>query len=213
VKQAASVKEQASKSANGSVPARYRKAQSHIVDNALSAEFQTELADWLFHKRGSFERVGPTYEADRMAFELRRPDALSAEAIAPIRKKVVETFPQALEACAVDDFDLAHVEFRTSLFHHGSVFGWHYEEFDDIEATDTVRQLAFAYYLHSTPCMFTGGEMEFLDGSNIEPKTNRLVFYNPTQPISIREVECYSAHPLHGRWSISGWLHSGPSTE
>ena len=170
----------------------------------------------LFHQRLDFsfesDELGSAYRVFRLSSLELEAESLTGE----FRKKLCETLPASLPACGVPDFMPQSVTVSANLHHHHGFMGWTQEAFDDAGALVENRVLAYQYILHTNPRMFTGGEIELSDGTSIEPINNRLVLYHPAQIAKIRLVECYSAHPLHGRWSLSGhaygridgWLES-----
>jgi len=192
------------------LPGRFRKAMVHTVDDLMPGAWMQSLGAWLAVHRERFERGGDANGARRFNWELLRFDEHAADLAAQLRARLVEAYPAALAACCVPEFDLQSVEQTATLYHHGSHFDWH----DDGPGYDgtfaPTRRMAFAYYLHTPAKMFTGGELEFMDGTAVEPRCNRVAFFHPLQQHRVRLVECWSADPLHGRWAVMGWLHGDP---
>lgn len=177
-------------------PARYQAARYHVAPGAVAGEFAAEMGRWLYAHRRLMLRGGDG--VGRFNYELLDVDK-ACEHLAPLRSAILTANEE------FDPFDVDLVEMHATLYHHGSVFHWHTDD-DDV----STRRVAFAYYLHTTPRMFTGGELEFLDGTFIEPEDGTLVLFSPKQRHRVRQVECWSAHVLHGRWALSGWLHESP---
>lgn len=198
----------------GPLPDRYQPARHHVVDGLMPDEFVSSMGSWLHHNRGSLECISEYDGEERYSYELPELES-HCELTAPFRARLFDEVEAALQACEVARFEVGRVEMQASLYHHGSHFNWHTDLPGDQHDPDFVayarsRRLSFCYYLHSTPKMFTGGDLEFLDGTSIEPKTNRLVFFDPAQVHRVTRVESWSAgHALHGRWALSGWLHGG----
>jgi len=192
------------------VPGRFMTPLVHVVDDAMPAEWVSELGKWFFAHRAQFYRGGDEEGLQRFCWELPELDKLAPDLVAPFRKRLVDAIEPALEPCRVPAFDLRFVEVTATLYHHGSHFTWH----DDVPGYDgevvPSRRLTFCYYLHTEPKMFKGGELEFLDGTTVEPKNNRLVLFHPVQQHQVRRVECWSSHVLHGRWALMGWIHGDP---
>lgn len=192
------------------VPNRFREPLFAVEDNAMPPEFAGALSRWLFENRRRFLRGGDDAGLQRFNFELADIDQHCPDLLAPFKRKLIAAHVGALERLAVPAFDLRFIETHATLHHHGGHFTWH----DDAPGYDgefvPSRRVTFAYYMHTDPKMFAGGELEFLDGTAVEPKHNRLCFFHPVQQHRVRPVECWSAHMLHGRWALIGWLHGDP---
>ncbi len=191
------------------VPGRYRQALMHVVDDAVSHEFSGKMGAWFHENRRHFIRGGDEQGLARYNYELTDVEKVCPH-LDEFHAMMVERFPEALDACKVPDFDLRYIEVHATLYHHGSFFTWH----DDAPGHDgelvATRRMTFCCYLHTEPKMFSGGELEFLDGTRIEPANRRLAFFHPMQQHQVRAVECYSREPLHGRWALMGWVHGDP---
>ncbi len=196
------------------IPERYRKPLVHVIDGAMPDDFVDELGRWLYYHRAQFVRGGDTEGVQRFNYELCDLDRHAPELLTEFKRLLAERLTEGCEACGVDpQFELRYTECHATLYHHGSHFCWH----DDAPGYDgefvPSRRLTFCYYVHHEPKMFSGGELEFLDGTTVEPKNNRLVFFHPLQQHRVRAVECWSAHVLHGRWALMGWLHGDPPAD
>lgn len=175
------------------VPGRLRKPLIHVVPDAMPAEWTAEVGRWLFAHR---------LEGSGDDFDVRAPHLT-----APLRTALLRLLPDALGPCGVADFDLDRIEIIAAMHHHGGGSGW----FCGLDGpTDWARRrIGFELALRTDPRMFVGGELEMLSGETVDPDNARLCWLHPIQAVRIREVECWSADPMHGRWSIWGWLH-GP---
>ena len=193
-------------SAPALVPHRFRRPLHLVLDGAVPGKFESAVGPWLHAQRLSFFRAGDEEGQGRFAWEFDHVDQAEPELFAQLRAVIVEKLPEALEACVVPEFELEGVEMHASCYHHAGHYGWH----EDLEGPDDRRRLAFAYYLRTDPAMFKGGQLEFLDGTTVEPKSGRLAFWHPLQAHRIRPVECWSADLIHGRWAIFGWVLGAP---
>jgi len=182
------------------LPERYRSAQFATYEGIMSNEWLAAAGEWLHSQRGYFCRGGDDGQG-RFNYELLDVDDIYPP-LAELKTKVVKLLDEAVKKVGIQDFDLGRIECHATLYHHGSHFAWHTDT-----ATDKTRRLAFCLYLHADPKMFSGGELEFLDGTMVEAEHNRLVVYAPDQQHRTRRVECWSSEFLHGRWAISGWIH------
>jgi hypothetical protein len=191
-------------------PERFRAALLHVVEDVMPDDWLAEFGLWLHQHRDQFARGGDDAGEVRHNWELFELDRHCPELMAPLRARLVDHYPAALAPCAVPEFELRGVDQTATLHHHGSHFEWHDDDlYPDLKPAPT-RKLAYAFYLHTEPRRFSGGELEFLDGSAVEPKVNRLAIFNPRQKHRVRRVECWSAAAIDGRWAVIGWLHGPP---
>ena len=194
------------------VPNRFREPLYHVIDDVVDESVAAKLGRWFCDHRHELSRGGDEFGNSRWNFEMLDVDRFAevADAIKPIKKKLIELASDAtlLDKLAVPEFDLRHIETHATLYHHGSHFNWH----DDAPGPDgglvPTRRITFTYYMHTEPKLFSGGELEFIDGTTVEPKNNRLVLFHPIQQHRVRPVECWSSHVLDGRWALVGWLHA-----
>lgn len=178
-----------------------------VVEDFMPMDWAGDLGQWLFSQRHEMTRSGDDDGVFEYRYALSDLDHRNPEALKVFRKAIVDQLPKCLSKIEVPDFDLLHVESHGDCYHHGHHLGWHDGLGDDIVAT---RRVAFAYYMHSQPKMFSHGELEFVDGTTISPKNNQLVLWHPAQQHRVTRVECWSSHIMHARWSITGWLHGQP---
>jgi hypothetical protein len=192
------------------VPNRFRTPLLHVVDDVMPEDWLAEFGQWLHAHRDRFARGGDDAGENRHNWELFQLDKYCPELAAPLRARVVELYPAALPACSVPEFELQAVDQTATLHHHGSHFTWHDDGLSPELQFVATRRLAYALYLHTEPRRFSGGELEFLDGTAVEPKLNRLALFHPLQKHRVRKVECWSAAAIDGRWAVIGWLHGPP---
>lgn len=175
------------------VPGRLRRPLMRLESKAMPNEWCAEMGRALFDSRR---------DTDGEDLERRAPSL-----VADLRARLIALLPAALEACGVAEFDLLGCEMIAALHHHGGRSGW----FSGLDgANPERRRIGFELTMRTEPPMFSGGELETVSGETVAPDNARLVWLNPLQSVRIREVECWSAFPMHGRWSIWGWLHGAP---
>jgi hypothetical protein len=192
------------------VPNRLREALFFQMEDALDEDDSAAIGQWLYSNRDRLERGGDELGTHRFNHEILNVEKHAPPLLRPLRQRLTQLLGEQdmLRRLCVPAFDLRGIEMHATLHHHGGHFVWH----DDAVASDgetvmETRRLSFVYYMHSTPKMFSGGSLEFLDGTAIEPQNNRLVLFHPVQQHRVLRVECWSSHVLHGRWAITGWLH------
>ena len=194
------------------VPNRFRDPLYHVEDDALDESVASNIGRWLHHNRDKLTRGGDDYGNTRFDYELWNVDELAPELVAPIKKKLcdIAADPAVLASLSVPAFDLRYIEMHAHLYHHGSHFGWHDDGPSPEGRLVPTRRISFCYYMHTEPKMFSGGALEFLNGTTVEPNNNRLAVFHPIQQHRVRRVECWSAEVLSGRWALSGWIHGDP---
>ncbi len=192
-------------------PDRFRAPLLHIIEDAMPHAFAADAGRWLYEHRDQMARCGDDDGVAEFMWALRNIDATAPEVFAPLRKRVLDALPTAIGPCKVPPFEPSSFDMASTLFHHGGHANWH-RSCGTYESVSPTIAIGFVYFLHSDPKMFSGGDLEFLDGTAVEPKHNRLVFFAPDQIIRVRPVECWSAHVIHGRWALVGILHRAPAT-
>lgn len=176
------------------MPERFCAARLHVIDDAMPAAFATAAGRWVYEHRAGLQRVGDDDGAEAFYWYTQLGDD---DLAAQLRRRVLEVIPVAAAVCKVElDTVAIDGDAWATLHHHGSHGTW----------GERIGVLRWDYFMHTEPLMFSGGEMEFLDGTLVQPRNNRLVIYASDQQTRIRRVECWSAHVLHGRWAISGAL-------
>ena len=195
------------------LPERYRDPRFTTFDDVMQPEWIGAAGEWLHSQRGYFTRGGDEGHG-RFNYELLEVDELY-KPTTELKAAIVERLTDAIEQVGIPDFDLEYIECHATLYHHGSHFTWHTDREGYNGQPAHTRRLSYCLYLHSMPKMFNGGELEFLDGTTVDPQNNRLVLFCPYQQHRVRHVECWSAEFLHARWAIFGWIHGQPkgSTE
>lgn len=147
---------------------------------------------------------------------------------------IVDMTEDGCDACAVPVPDESPLFIEAWLSHRGEGdhFSWHTDR-DPVSDEEQTRVLAFCYYLHSDPCLFMGGELEFFDGVMVQPLHNTLVMFNPHQMHRVRHVHGVprgfggtdehgdsandwpgvDLHMIDGRWCVVGWVHRSEPTD
>lgn len=91
------------------------------------------------------------------------------------------------------------------LVHHAHTFVYNAPGDDDIHG------LGCELVLTSAPQMFRGGDLVWPNGEIEPPRSGFLSFWPANRPPSVREVECWSAKAIHGRWSFFTWIPGLPA--
>lgn len=194
-------------------PARFRKAVVAEHPEFLGPEFGGALSEWLRHAAPQWSRGGDKQGRARFNWEILNLENCWPQ-VADLRAALLEHVDEFCEQLDVPEFDVTAVETILTLYHNGSHFAWHNDSrlMDGVTLADT-RRITFCYYMHKQPRMFTGGELEFMDGTAIEPTHDKLVVFHPFQQHRIRRVQCFDADALAGRFAVMGWIHGAPTDD
>lgn len=179
------------------------------VHNAMGERYSKGLLDWCVDNWGKFTLGGDGDK--RRNYEL--PVVLDHCPMIPeLYERIGTLLTAACDACKIDRFVPHWTEGHAMVFHDGQRFGWHSDHYksSDLHEEET-RTITFLYYMQQTPRLFTGGELEFFDGSMIDHADDMLLFIDPWQRHQVREVACKLSNPRDGRWAISGWVHRHPT--
>lgn len=187
------------------LPERFQPARLHQVENLLPTEVGGSMGQVLWQRRDEFARAGDEDGQDAWFWWWPETEDRLADQLRILRTAILQTIPAAQECFGLEPFEPTKIAMEARLYHHGSHRQWHVESLSQ-EGTEGQPLFCAYYWLHSSPTMFTGGEVEFLAGDVIAARNNLLLFTDPTQMRRIRPVECWSSHVLHGLWSIVTWI-------
>ena len=188
------------------LPAADARAQFRLFDNALGADFSASAKQWLSDNRLLLALGG---DGDRRR-NLEIPDVATRwPGIEPLFSALPGFAIDVCFALGVPEFQVSWIECHAMVFEHGDRFQWHTDHYESsgLDWSETKR-LAFAYYLQAEPQTFTGGELEFFDGTIVPTADDRLVILEPYQIHRVREVSCSSRDLMDGRWVLAGWIHA-----
>lgn len=176
--------------------------------NAMGEDYTDDIKAWVRANWHQFREGGDGhYRNDAEVDTWAEKCPLAASLCA----RILNGKKAASEACGIPDFQVDWIEMNAVGFLHGDKFGWHTDQFQSsLMHREETRALTFLYYFREEPARFTGGELEFFDGTLIEPENDLLLWIDPYQRHQVREVNCPESrqgHPLSARWSIAGWLH------
>ena len=195
------------------VPYHVRKSRYLVRDNLMPQQ-------WLHTATSEFDRHRSDLEwdhgngyGDRACWIIRDARTTYPQLCAALIQAMYEAVPDAVKACGVPEFQPTGIEICQTLYHHGGYFVWHDDMNDFANAFRIDRRMTFVFYLNRTPKLFTGGDLEFLDGVTVEAQNNRLLMFEPMQVHRVQPVECWTADPLDGRWTFTGWIHGDAPKE
>lgn len=177
------------------------------IPHAMSPAFALDFVDWTYTNRHFFTAGGDrVHRRDQEIVGLPSCGRFGEE----LHKTLLQLYEEAIEPCGVEPFTATWCEMNCVGFLHGDRFGWHTDHFQSsVNLRRETKAITFIYYAHTEPRAFTGGGLEFADGTIIEPDNDLLLFMNPYQRHRVLPVEIPAgADPWRGgRWTLSGWLH------
>ena len=192
------------------VPGRMRRPLAYVAEDC-GGDLSADLGKWLFHHEALLRSERGPDDCPAFLWHVPGFEDHAAELAARVRQAITSAVTaESLEAVGVPEFDLGSIELFPVLLHHGCHFGWHDDWIGPDGAPAITRRVAFDLFLHTDPKQFTGGMVEFPCGDLIEPDNGSVLLRHPLQAYRIHEVVCRSRETLHGRWSISGWIHGAP---
>jgi Rps23 Pro-64 3,4-dihydroxylase Tpa1-like proline 4-hydroxylase len=189
------------------VPYHVRPSRYHVQDDLMPKEWlNMATAEFSRHRDALTWDHGDGY-GDRACWIVRDAREQYPQLCAALIQTLYQAIPDAVKACGIPEFQPTGIEVCQTLYHHGGYFKWHDDMNDHGGNFRIDRRLTFIYYLNRMPKLFSGGDLEFMDGCTIEVQNNRLLMFEPMQVHRVQPVECWSADPLDGRWTITGWIH------
>ena len=205
----------------------FDKAQYLQLANFMPKPWASDMLDWAqrHHELMVYHGGETAFESSSAMPELVEECPIASQLIdAIVAQAGLAAFECSVEVTPRDD---VFVEAWLSHRGEGDHFHWHT---DRDPGDDQTRLLSFCYYLHSRPCQFMGGEIEFFDGVQVAPEHNKLVFFHPFTIHRVRHVHAVPRgwggtdpetgtapgvwpdiellHPDDGRWCVVGWVHS-----
>ena len=177
------------------------------MPNAMGKDFAHDFIEWTAQERDKFVRGGDRYA--RRDYEVVGLDACGIFG-EELHRKLLLTYEDAIEACQVEPFWAVWCEMNGIGYLDGDRFDWHTDHFQSsVNLRQESKAITFLYYAQQEPRQFTGGGLEFADGTIIEPENDLLLWINPYQRHRVIEVALNEgADPWRGgRWTMGGWLH------
>ena len=177
------------------------------IPNAMGKKFARDFIGWTYDNRWAFTAGGDReHRRDQEIVGLPACGRFGEE----LHQALLQRYEDAVEACGVEPFAATWCEMNGVGFLHGDCFGWHTDHFQSsVNLRRETKALSFIYYAHQEPRPFTGGGLEFADGTIIEPDNDLLLFMNPYQRHRVQPVALKPGADTWrgGRWTLSGWLH------
>lgn len=191
---------------NPHLPAKYDKARYKVERGIMGKDYTEALRRFLWENRGMLELGG---DGDRRRnWEIADIEHVCPDLISPLRAEIESRMEGALKVCGVDKFDIHWTELHAICHHEGQQFQWHTDHFEssNVRRPET-RTMTFTYYFRTKGDNYDGGQLEFFDGTLIDPRDDMLVWCDPYQCHRVRKVSMKSRQLMDARWAIIGWVH------
>jgi hypothetical protein len=189
--------------------------------DVLSADQQARLWQSLTDDSASLTPAGvytggtqPRVDGEtRVAQLLERADSVRAWFLPWLEEVIARA--NILPRLGLVPFAVGKRELQVTGHSDGGFFSVHSDASANPAASTWARHLTFIYYFHRLPRHFTGGDLLLFDPpgggdlsfTRIDPTHNSLVFFQSSQMHTVTQIQCPSADPLDGRWTVNGWLH------
>lgn len=202
-----------------------------ILDDFMPAAWADALPAWGIRHFAEFQHgtMRPLEEADALVRAYQDHWDLKAfqehSHARPFLEALTPLIERGRDACELPPFELDGFEATVAVRGEGQAFHWHTDHIS--YGGPEVRAMTFAFFVHTRPRRWSGGELEFLGGELVEPRHNRLVLFDPYRVHRVRHV--HFLPPLghgtearqrwergepedwaHARWSVAGWFRCRP---
>lgn len=190
-----------------------------VIDDFLASEVRAELLDYALARPDRFEPTTVYNKQGAAVVEKSyRKSWLCMDGIGPFRpvfEHAVEArLPQFFEELGTSSFQVEHLELELVAHRDGSFFRAHIDTATQAarDRSKSDRAISCVYYFHSTPKVFSGGELAILplgagEPRLVEPRDNRLVAFASFVPHEVRAITCVPDAFPNARFAVNCWLH------
>lgn len=191
----------------------------YIIDDFLPKE---EIENLFKLIEANVENFAPTTTATN-AENYRKSRVLGGhyypELLEEWKRKIYNLLPKVCLELLFPYFEPVDFEMQLTGSNDGDFYKTHNDNGHEIVAK---REVTYVYYFHSEPKQFSGGALQLYptettswelvlpdEGSlYVEPKHNRIVFFDSRLMHQVLPVKCESKNFLHSRFTINGWIKS-----
>lgn len=121
-----------------------------------------------------------------------------------ITSKLFRLFDLTCYNLKIPSFKIEGIECQLTAHNYGDYFKLHTD--NGAELTKN-RQITYVYYFHKMPKQFEGGYLE-IDGVNLPPTNNRIVFFPSGDLHQVSPVICPDRAFENSRFTVNGWIRS-----
>lgn len=193
------------------LPASYVK-----IDDFLSAEENGEALNIALSNQNKFVASTTTTNAENYRQSSVLYATLFPEFYELLKKKILKTVPSVIAQLKMSDFLISKVEMQLTAHNDGCFYKVHNDSGSEATAT---RELTYVYYFCQEPPKFSEGALRLYDTEltegtatqyptfkDIEPRNNRIVFFNSRCKHEVLPVRCPSQKFKDSRFTLNGWI-------
>lgn len=184
-----------------------------IIDGFLGAEAAGDLLGQIIAAGEGFTASKVRGEDQKIRSSLRLPGRMGVD-LDGITSAIICRFEELAAAIGMPTFDIYHAERSIVAHRDGDYYGTHIDtrtQAADDDAPHSIRVLSCVYYLHGSPCKFSGGELVLhrpgTTSATIEPLHDRLAIFPSFLPHEVLPVSSSSDRFEDSRFSVNCWLH------
>jgi SM-20-related protein len=178
---------------------------SGLLDYAISREADFQSGTVMTAERD--EAVRLDQRRSRLLFDLGPYFSL-------VTNRLTHCFDFVLEKLVHERFPVLGFDAEISATNDGDFFGPH----RDVDEANATRELAFVYYFHREPKLFSGGELRIYEEGSWEhdaivPGQNFMVLFRAGTIHEVSAVHCPSGEFADSRFALNGWIHCDRSAQ
>jgi Rps23 Pro-64 3,4-dihydroxylase Tpa1-like proline 4-hydroxylase len=186
------------------------------IDDFLSAEENTEALKIAIDNQQQFIASTTTTNAENYRQSWVLYATLFPDFYELLKKKILKTVPAVIAQLKMQSFLISKVEMQLTAHNDGCYYKVHN---DSGSATTATRELTYVYYFGQDPPRFSEGALRLYDTElkegtasqsntfkDIEPRNNRIVFFNSRCKHEVLPVRCPSKKFEDSRFTLNGWI-------
>lgn len=197
-------------------PSRFLPASYVQIDNFLSPEENREALNIALSNQQQFIASTTTTNAENYRQSWVLYATLFPEFYEVLKKKILKTVPSAIAQLKMSEFLISKVEMQLTAHNDGCYYKVHNDSGSEATAT---REITYVYYFCQEPPKFSEGALRLYDTElkegnasqyntfkDIEPRNNRIVFFNSRCKHEVLPVRCPSRKFEDSRFTLNGWI-------
>lgn len=183
-----------------------------IYNELLSEEANSALFNHTVSINNLFKSTGVMKNDNLVINESKRKSKVTTkknfeEFYELLTSKIEPLIPEVLDKLQIAPFEIDDTEIHLTAHNNGDFYKPHR---DNNQGGLKYRKVTFVYYFHSTPKMFSGGQLLFLENKPrpliVEPINNSIVFFNSSLLHAVHPIVCNDMKFEHSRFTLNGWL-------
>lgn len=207
---------------NGSPPVSNRGTSIFLpanyvqIDDFLSPERNIEAVNIAVSNQQQFIASTTTTNAEKYRQSLVLYATIFPEFYDFLKKNIIKVMPSVIAQLKMPDFLIAKVEMQLTAHNDGCYYKVHNDSGSPATAT---REITYVYYCCQDPPQFSEGALRIYDTDlkegvasqystfkDIEPRNNRIVFFNSRCKHEVLPIRCPSKKFEDSRFTLNGWI-------